>query len=285
MAGDPSELALLDRLNQALSDAASFNESMEVAKRLRDAARATGDEVFEARGDYRIFTARTTLDPASWSLQEDRAICERVLRVYREQDAERFLPDGLFAFALIAWSEGHMVTMLEGVAEALELARGLGDRRRIASCVFQIMNALVLGPAALKEAERRASGFLETFVADRSIVATALLERAYVRALLGRSSEARADAGASRAISEELGFHINDPVYPWLEGLIAWHDESPEAAEPALAKANRMREDTGDRMNAGFFGSRLARVLVELHRDEEATGVLDLIPRQSRRAE
>ena len=133
MAGDPSELVLLDRLNQALGDAASFNESMEVAKRLRDAARAAGDEVFEARGEYRIFIARTTLDPASWSLQEDRAICERVLRVYREHDAERFLPDGLLAFASVAWSEGHMTAMLEGVGEALELARGLGDRRGIRS--------------------------------------------------------------------------------------------------------------------------------------------------------
>ena len=41
------------------------------------------------------------------------------------------------------------------------------------------------------------------------------------------------------------------------------------------AKANRILEDIGDRVNAGLLGSPLARVLLELHRDEEATGVVD----------
>jgi hypothetical protein len=167
-----------------------------------------------------------------------------------------------------------MVRMLNIASEAMDVARKLGDRRTVRMCLSYILSALEYGPAPLGRALERATGFLETFGGDRSIEAGLLDDRAMVNACLGRGEQARADAGASRAIAEEIGQQWLLWDYPVIDGYIAWLERDLARAEARLREGIQVRAAEGDRVNIGFYGPSLARVLLARGRDVGAEELL-----------
>jgi hypothetical protein len=107
-----------------------------------------------------------------------------------------------------------------------------------------------------------------------------LLDRGYARWLLGAFPEARADLRASREIADELGFGHLLVETRHIEACIVREELGPVAAEPLLRACHEELHERGmEHLGAILVDPILARVLIELDRDEEAETLLDLVRR------
>lgn len=136
--------------------------------------------------------------------------------------------------------------------------------------VNNILSSLELGTIPLSRVLADAEAFLERFAGDRWIESSARAEQAYISALLGRPEAARCHAAAGQAIMETLGLGGGMASPALTLGYVAWYERDLVEAAARFREMIEMWEAAGDRMNRGWLGPDLARVLLDLGRDAEA---------------
>ncbi len=277
--GDDLQLDVLILLYLALDMIPSIDESRQVAERLHRAARNAGDVGSEVIADVFLHNVMVVESPERWSLEVEQRLYERQLRIYRDLGWEPSIPYALMNLASVARSRGDMAATMRLATEALDLALDVGTVDLAVDGVNFILLALLEGPGPLSEAEHRASEFLESFPTDRLAFGGTLMSRAEIRLMLGRPNEARADADLSKGILDDLGVGVFVPHALLLEGLLAWLEDGPEAAEGSLASAWRIAEGSIGYLEVWKIGGPLARVLLELDRNEDASTVVERIRR------
>jgi class 3 adenylate cyclase/tetratricopeptide (TPR) repeat protein len=272
--GDRMELQFLVRLLEALVDTGGFDESRSVAARLTEAAALYRDEAYGMRARMHAFTLGVFTRSEHWDTEAAGALIEEAIATYRRLGAAQFLPQALFWLHRIEWSRGRAAAMLEAASEALEVALEVRDRRWIGIGIELVMRALEIGTARLSEAVERATSYLEAFGDDPSLREATLLQRAWVRAWMGRGDEARADLAAGRAIDAELGLPVPE-FYLLGDGYVAWSEGDLVTAEGRFRAARDAVDEAGG-ADAFVWSGPLARLLLELGRDADAA---DLVAR------
>ena len=272
--GDRMELEILSQLASALSGIADLGAMRAVVQRFEEAADAAGDPEYRMRARFLRYAGSLLANPEDWDPATADALAVEAIRTYREHGASQFMAQALLMLANNEWGRGRMSASYELAIEALNLARDRRDRRWVGSILNTVIAGLELGPTPLSEALEHASDYLAAFSGDRSIQVYALRERACIRAFMGQGADARADAASSRAIDEELGVRWSESDYSFIEAFAAWSENDRTVAEAQFREGMRVLVTQGDRLNMGYFGPPLARVLMELGHDREAEQVL-----------
>jgi class 3 adenylate cyclase len=275
--GDRAQLQILVDFMGALTDSGAFDEARSVAGRLAEAAAASNEPAYAMRARMHLFADSANNQPVNWDADAAHAFLEAALRTYREAGAQRFMPQALGWLGTIAVSQGSESKALGLAAEALDAALALGDRRWVAICLLEVLEAIRLGPMPLSEGIARATRFVERFAGDRAVLPTALLGRGAMAARLGQSDQARLDVALARTISVELGRHALDDVFPWVEGFAVWGERDLLQALAKFEECSASLAAQGDPPWA-FVSAPLARVLLELGRDDDAEQVLAAMP-------
>ena len=271
--GDPLELGFLDSLHLAHGD---WSEDVAlVVARLADAARALDDPVYTMRARHLALVLRFFREPETYDAAGFAALLDEALRTYRTFGATGLATRALRPLAELEWIRSGAAAGVERANEALAAAVELGDRLQIAWCVTTLIGMLAFGPAPLSVASARASEVLATFAGDRMIEGVTLGERAFVHALSGRPDRARADVTAYRAICDDLAWRGEPEVLlPWIAGVVGWSQGDLPGAERSLRAAIMVMEERGDRFNTGSIALPMARLLLDLGRNDEAEAVV-----------
>jgi len=275
--GDRVQLPLLTHLGEALGDAgdpAALHDALLTFEHLERVAAAFGDAAYGACARAEAFRCRVRRDPASWDLDLSRELGRENLRACREQGAEDLLP---FAFAFLWTTEvaiGNNAGGLPYALESLRLAQAQGRRRSTREALNLVMTTLEYGATPLSVVLERADENVKGDEGDRLARASALFDRAWVNAWMGRTREAAADLAACRSIDAELMRPSGEPFFKIVEGYAAWLDQGPVVAGPLFASAHLAIRNSGELLSTDFSGVPLARVLLELGRNGDAARVV-----------
>jgi len=272
--GDRIELEILVQLADALVFAAGTEAARPIVTRLAEAAAEAGDAAYEMRARWLVIEGDAFANPDDWDVEARMAFVDEALRIFRAAGAPQVTPRALAGLAFAEASRGNMARTLELASEGLDVALGMHDRRMVDVSLFNLIGSLEFGPLPLSRALERVNEYVRTFADDRSVQATVLRERGVVQSLLGRSAEAKADAGASRAIVMELGQGMWLPLYAAVDAYTAWSEGDLVTAEARFREGTASLKAMGDRYNLGLYGPALARVLLDLDRTADAEAAL-----------
>jgi class 3 adenylate cyclase/tetratricopeptide (TPR) repeat protein len=270
-ADDPSRLAILPDLADALQAAGELKQALRVYEDILRVARAAGDEATAVHTELGRLYVTAFQDLESF-LAGGREQIERVLPVLQGLDDKLGLAKAWYLLAYRDWAVGQSEPAREQVERALELVRGTGNERWEANALRLQCLIVYWGPASLPEVERRNRDALELArrLRQRSLEAAALTIFARTHAMKGDFDTARRFIRQSTDITTELGELLTQAADSISEGMVELLAGNLDAAEQALRKGHTALERMGGTGPLASVAAMLARVLLRQDRYEEA---------------
>jgi tetratricopeptide (TPR) repeat protein len=207
-----------------------------------------------------------------------RVAARRAIEVFEAMGSDVDLADAWQLMGLAELEARDRVAMLDALQHGRMHAIASGDTRRQIESWNEVGGAMIFGRTPIEEA----LDFVEAELAwarERglpAVEADALLGGPYLYARLGQFDEARDRLERSKAIFRELGI-----AYGLAEAHMAGAEmevlagDAP-AAERELRDAIRLALDMGASRYVALYRTRLAHILVEQGRDDDALGELEL---------
>ncbi len=269
----PAERAvLLPDLARAVKDTGSLAEAEDVFGEAIRLAREVGDEIAELRAEVGLGHLAHMLGTASG--EELRALAERAIATF-EDDAD--LADAWQLLGTAHLRARQREAQLQALLHAREHALACGDLRRQIDAWNQIGGAMVFGRTPLLEVR----AFCEEQIAwakERNLPAVeadALLVGPYVDARLGNFELARERLARSKEICRDLGITYGLAEAGMAGGELELTAGDLPAAERELREAIDIAVGMGAAHYMALYRVRLARILNEQGRHDEAGAVLD----------
>ena len=273
LAGAPAErAAMLTDLGAALRDAGSLVEAERHFDEAIEEARSAGDELAELRG--MVERGHLMFMRGTGDAEELRRIAQRAIDVFRT-DAD--LADAWELMGTARLRARDRAGQLEALLRAREHAVASGDIRRQIEAWNQVGGSMLFGRTPLAEVKE----FLEAEIAWArehglpALEADALLMGPYVDARVGDFDLGREKLERSKAICRELGI-----AYGLAEAHMAGAElevlaSDLPAAERELRDAIRVADEMDADHYVALYRLRLARVLIDQGRHDDAFGELD----------
>jgi tetratricopeptide (TPR) repeat protein len=269
-AGGRPRLDLLVDLGAALFPLGEGPKAVAVLDEALEAARAAGEAALEWRARLERDYVISHLEPDLLSVEEGLRTSERAVQALERLGDHRALARAWRSVTQHRFWLGKIESSLESSERALDYARRVGDRQgEIWTLRIRIM-ALWTGPTPAAEAARGCEEILAA-AENEEVVACALENLGGLRAMQGRSEEARRLVDSSAAIYEELGLTmrrafsigIHRTEVHALSGDLA-------AAEHDLRNAIVLFESIGDKATRALATAWLAGTLYAVGRYSEA---------------
>ena len=273
LAAAPAErAALLTDLGAALRDAGSLVEAERRFDEAIDEARHVGDELAELRA--LVERGHLMFMRGTGDAEDLRRIAQRAIDTFRT-DAD--LADAWELMGTAKLRARDRVGQLEALVRAREHAVASGDIRRQIEAWNQVGGSMLFGRTPLAEVKQ--FGEAELVWAREhglpALEADALLIGPYVDARLGEFGLGREKLERSKAICRELGI-----AYGLAEAHMAGAElevlaRDLPAAERELRDAITVAAGMGADHYVAMYRLRLARVLIDQGRHDDAAGELD----------
>jgi class 3 adenylate cyclase/tetratricopeptide (TPR) repeat protein len=273
LSGAPAErAAMLTDLGAALRDAGSLVEAERHFDEAIDEARGVGDELAELRA--LVERGHLMFMRGTGDAEDLRRIAQRAIDTFRT-DAD--LADAWELMGTARLRARDRAGQLEALVCAREHALASGDIRRQIEAWNQVGGSMLFGRTPL--AEVKEFGEAELVWAREhglpALEADALLVGPYVDARLGDFALGREKLERSKAICRELGL-----AYGVAEAHMAGAElevlaRDLPAAERELRDAIVVAAGMGARHYVALYRLRLARVLLDQDRHDDASGELD----------
>jgi len=275
--GDRSALRILCDRASALFEIGAREDSATVVAQLAAAAASVGDPVFTMQARLLAFAPAYFDRPDTYTLEFVEALADEALRTYRANQARSFEPQALQWLGNCAWFRGDAATLIARASEGLETAAAIENGIGASANLGNLMNGLHFGPAPLSVALERADELLARFAGVRWIEAQLHADRAFLFAFLGRPDAAAAASATGLAITADMGSNFLWHLAHWVNADVARWQGRLETAVASWLELCTSLQAIDDRVNPGFIAPDLARVLIELDRDEEVWGVLQML--------
>jgi class 3 adenylate cyclase/tetratricopeptide (TPR) repeat protein len=276
LAVEPAErAALLSDLGRALRGTGALDAAEAALVEAIEDARRHGDEATKLRAELeraRLAFMRAPVEPDAL-----RAIARRAITVFEPVGSDADLADAWQVMGIAELAARDRGAQLAALERGRTHALASGDTRRQIESWNEVGGAMLFGRTHVDET----LAFLEEELAwarERGLAAVeadALLGGPYLYARLGRFDEARDRLERSKAICRELGIayglaeaHMAGAELEMLAGDAA-------AAERELRDAIRVATDMGASHYVALYRTRIAHVLVEQGRDEDALAELE----------
>jgi class 3 adenylate cyclase/tetratricopeptide (TPR) repeat protein len=270
-AGDPTRLAALLDLGDALTEAGAWTRAREVLDEAVDGARAAGDARLAARGMIALLYLRETTSPRGWTDEVGRDTAQAI-RLFQETGDRAGLASSWRLIAHVCNRRLQWVELERVGRRILGDARQVGDRRTETRILGGIAASLCLGPTPAAEAAQRCRRILAELAGAPRPTMMVLDSLALTAAMLQRFDEAERLLARADAIREELADKL------WKVGRAdfgAWTyllAGRPLQAERVLRPAYQALQRIGDK--GGALAIHAALLAVALFaaggRDDEA---------------
>jgi tetratricopeptide (TPR) repeat protein len=266
---------LLTNLARGLRESGALDAAETVIEEAVAAAKWAGDEPSEQRAE--IERARERFMRTPIDAEALRAVARRAIAVFEADGTDADLADAWQMMGLAELSAGHRSAQLQALLRARDHAIASGDVRRQIDAWNEVGGSMLFGRTPVGEV----LAFLDEELAWArehalpAVEADALLGGPYLYSRLGRFDEARDRLERSKTICRELG-----SAY----GLVEAHGAGAEleklagdlaTAERELRKAIRIAAEMGASRYVALYRTRLAHVLVDLGRDDDARQELE----------
>jgi class 3 adenylate cyclase/tetratricopeptide (TPR) repeat protein len=264
-----------DRLDLLVSLGGALGASGELGRAeslLEEVVESAGDERLRSRALLERSFLRRYTHPESGG-EELLEAAEQAIRVFDQAGDDAGLSRAWRLVAEVHWTRCQIVLMELALDHAERHARRAGEQHEVHLILDGFARAALAGPMPVDDAIERCLAIEAQGSRRRTLQAAVTAMRAYLEAMRGRFGEARALAGQSTAIFEELGEVI------YLAAMQAWIGEI-EMLAGDVGAAERLRragfealEAVGERGIRSTVAAYLAETLYLEERDDEALGL------------
>jgi DNA-binding SARP family transcriptional activator/class 3 adenylate cyclase len=266
---DPQNLRIQLPLGMALHFAGELERATQTFTEVADRATVAGDRAMEWQA--RVHRTRSLASAgADMTGDEVQLTAEQAIEVFAEMGDEWGLAQG---WSLLAWhwqNAGQVGAAVDAIAQSVSHAR-LADRPNeelyglsfMASCASE-------GPMPVPDALRLCHEVLGRVKGRRYLESRVHLERGRLEAMLGNFAAARAAVAQATAEFRDFGssFMLTGMTVPAAD--VRWYSGDYAGAEREWRSGYEAHKRMGAEPYLATFAAELARVLVELGRDDEA---------------
>jgi class 3 adenylate cyclase/tetratricopeptide (TPR) repeat protein len=269
LAAGPDQVQTLLELTLALRDLGELARAEAVVEEAKEVAVASGYMRLEARAELERALLQIYTSPAGNS-EEMLRLVDRVLPVLERAADDEGLAKAWYLVGAVHWARCQAASMEHVLERARAYARRAGSQRELAFVLNGLGRAVLVGPTPVDVALGRCSDILEEAAGDRTQEALLSIWVAILEAMRGDFERARALCAESRAILEELGQKLRAVALQGYVAMIEVLAGDLVAAESLFRSALETLQPLGEQPNVRAIAARLADVLVQLDRLDEA---------------
>jgi class 3 adenylate cyclase/tetratricopeptide (TPR) repeat protein len=267
--GVADQAELLTRVGGLLTQLGQLAEAEALFERALEDARADGDDLRAARAELELEFVLLQTDPAGRSRQIVE-LTDRVVPLFQAAGDDY----GLARVWRLRSEVGRLVCHFGEEAAALEQAlvhaTAAGEEREATEIKIWLGTSLCYGPMPVGVAISRCREMLEHARGVRWVEASILGMLAYLLAMADQPAEARASFARTREIFQELGMTFALAARALIPGEVEQMAGDLEAAERELVAGHEYLEKIGENELRSTIAARLAHVLYEQGRHDEA---------------
>jgi tetratricopeptide (TPR) repeat protein len=268
-AGDPLRIDRQISLGGALLNRGGFDEAEKVFSEAIAAADEAGDERRRHLALISRAFGRVLTDPGGQAVEIPALVAE-AMPVFEAAADELGLARIWQLRAEVERLQCRYQADAEALERALEHARRAQAQREIASIDSWLGTSICYGPMPVPDSIERCRAMLERAQGVRWFESAAHAMLAFLEALRGNTDEARELYATRRAHLEELGMTLQLAATTNVPAMIELLAGQPEEAERELRWGYDRLGEVGETEARSTIAARLARVLFELGRDDEA---------------
>jgi class 3 adenylate cyclase/tetratricopeptide (TPR) repeat protein len=269
LAAGPERAEAMLELTLALRDLGELARAEAVVDEAKEVAVASGDARLEARAELERSLLQVYTSTGG-NTEEMLRLVDRVLPVLERAADDEGLAKAWYLVGAVHWARCQAASMEHVLERARAHARRAGSQRELAFVLNGLARAVLVGPTPVDVALGRCSDILEEAAGDRTQEAILLIWVAILEAMRGDFERARALCGESRAILEELGQKLRAVAVQGYVATVELLAGDLVAAESLFSSALETLQPLGERPNVRLIAARLADVLAQLDRPEEA---------------
>jgi class 3 adenylate cyclase/tetratricopeptide (TPR) repeat protein len=273
--GDQARAQALVELTIALRDLGDLAHAEAVSEEAESLAAAGGDRRLAARAELERVLLRVYTSPGG-NTDEMLQVVERVLPDLDGAVDDEGLAKAWYVVGAVHWTRCRAATMEEVLERALEHARRSGSVRELGSVLNGLARAVLVGPTPVEVAHERCARLHEEAAGDRTQQALLSTWIAILEAMRGDFDHARQLCTDSRAVLEELGQKLRAVALQGYVATIELLAGDLVAAERLFRSALDTLQPLGEQPNVRSIAARLADVLVQLERPDEAEQLIRL---------
>jgi tetratricopeptide (TPR) repeat protein len=271
----PERAQVMLELALALRDLGELVRAETVIEDARGAAHAGGDVRLEARAQLERAVLHIYTSPGQ-TTDEILHLVNRVVPVLEQTGDDEGLAKAWYLVGAVHWTGCRAGAMEDVLERALGHARRAGSQRELAFVLNGLARAMLVGPTSVDVALRRCTEILEEAAGDRTQRAIVSIWVAILEAMHGEFERARSLCAESGAILEELGQKLRAVAAQGYVGTIELLAGDLVTAEGLFRSALEALEPLGERPNRRNIAARLAEVLAQLGRVDEAEHLAQL---------
>jgi class 3 adenylate cyclase/tetratricopeptide (TPR) repeat protein len=272
--GDQARAQALLELTVALRDLGDFARAEAVSEEAESLAATGGDRRLAARAELERALLRVYSSPGN--TDEMLQLVERVLPELEGAVDDEGLAKAWYVVGAVHWTRCRAATMEEVLERALEHARRSGSVRELGFVLNGLGRAVLVGPTPVDVAHERCSRLLEEAAGDRTQQAILSIWIAILEAMRGDFDHARQLCAQGRGVLEELGQKVRAGALQGYVATIELLAGDLVAAEALFRSALDTLQPLGEQPNVRSIAARLADVLVQLERPDEAEQLIRL---------
>jgi class 3 adenylate cyclase/tetratricopeptide (TPR) repeat protein len=266
---DPTRLALVPDLAEALIDTGEFEKADGYLEQAIDAGSTSGDERLRAEALIVRMFVRYMTDPEGWS-HAVADVVEETITILERHDDHSSLAKAWRMIGAIHGSKSEYAEAEDAMRRAVQEARLAGDRRQELQCLPTYALSAAYGPTPVPEAIQRCGEILHQCAGSKSAQALVLCALSHLHGLAGEFDTAREHYRRSRSIYEQLGMRVHAALVSLDSAPVEMLAGDPAAAERELRIDYETLTALGDKSYLPTNAALLARALHELGRSDEA---------------
>jgi class 3 adenylate cyclase/tetratricopeptide (TPR) repeat protein len=259
-AQDPTRLALLPDLGEALSDLGEFARANELVEEAIQGAASMDDLRLGMDALVVKFLIRSSLEEGAWAEQILRET-ERAIFVLETANDSRALARAWRLVGFVHATEGNYGAAEEALRGAIELARSIGDRREETRNLSIYAACALYGPMPVSDAIRHCEDLLQSTTGNQRSEATIGLYLSQLYAMRGDFERARELYRGSRASLVEQGEAVLAAFTASNSARVEMMAEDPLAAEAELRRDYEVLERMGEKYFLSTVAGLLAHAL------------------------
>jgi class 3 adenylate cyclase/tetratricopeptide (TPR) repeat protein len=266
---DPTRLALLPDLGEALSDLGEFARANELVEEAIQGAAAMDDLRLGMDALVVKFLIRSSLEEGAWA-EEILRETERAIFVLETANDARALARAWRLVGFVHATAGNYGAAEEALRGAIELARSIGDRREETRNLSIYAACALYGPMPVPDAIRHCEDLLQSTTGNQRSEATIGLYLSQLYAMRGDLERARALYRGSRASLVEQGEAVLAAFTASNSARVEMMAGDPSAAEEELRRDYEALQQMGEKYFLSTLAGLLAHALVLTNMLDEA---------------
>src|SRR3954451_1480313 len=269
-ADDPERPRALYDLAHSLLLAFEAPQALAAAADALSAATAARDESLEWMARLDRTQAELLVDPHARASENVEQEFTAALGAFERLGDERGLAESWLAMGELDWLSCSFDTAVERIERCIEHARAAGERRLLQRALLKQQAAQMFGSTKPHEALRVIEAMLAEVGSEGDLGPTSLVHRSIYASYQGDFERARRLSDEALSFVERIGNRFMMAALAGFRGDVELLAGDPAAAERYGRRKNDMLLALGDDGHRSTSAARLARVLSDLDRLDEA---------------